>query len=61
MQFVSAGFILPPAVDVNFPSPITVSYTHLPLPVPPDGLLLGKDSCKGRINTPVLRLRTLQP
>ena len=22
-----------------------------PLPVPPDGLQLGKDSCKGRINT----------
>ena len=26
MQFVSAGFILPPAVDVNFPSPINRHY-----------------------------------
>lgn len=26
MQFVSAGFILPPAVDVNFPSQINRHY-----------------------------------
>lgn len=25
-QFVSVGFILPPAVDVNFPSPINRHY-----------------------------------
>ena len=50
-------------VVVGFPEPCAsaIVSVRLPSPVPSCGRRLCKDSCKGRINTPVLRLRPLQP